>query len=70
MARHRRTPQAEPAAVRLVVAGPGLPMIASEVTRSGTTDPQRIAAASSGSGTAAAILRPLPETLAASIVIV
>src|SRR5437870_10696959 len=53
-ASERRTPKAEPAAVRLIVAGPGLPMIASDVTRSGPADPQRIAARS-GSGIAAAI---------------
>src|SRR5690349_17597038 len=35
----RRTPKAEPAAVRLIVAGPGLPMIASAVTISDPSAP-------------------------------
>src|SRR5919201_3104724 len=38
-------------------------MIAAEASMSGPTDPQRIVAVSSGSGTAAAILRPMRETL-------
>src|SRR5881296_436633 len=57
-ARERRTPWAEPAAVRLIVAGPGLPMIASDVTTSGPADPQWIVATRSGSGIAA----PIPWT--------
>ena len=42
--------------MRLIVAGPGLPMIASEMSRSGPTDPQRIAGNRSASSTAATIL--------------
>jgi AraC-like DNA-binding protein len=45
------------------VAGPGLPMIASDVTNSGPIDPQRIVAASSGADAAAAILARMRETL-------
>src|SRR6266700_5688116 len=54
--RERRTPWTEPAATRLIVAGPGLPMIASEMSTSGPTDPQRIAGNRSASSTAATIL--------------
>src|SRR5438093_12497891 len=46
-ATERRTPYAEPAAVRLIVAGPGLPMIASEVIMRGPADPHLMAAARS-----------------------
>jgi AraC-like DNA-binding protein len=45
------------------VAGPGLPMTASAVSRSGPTDPHWIVATSSGAGAAAAILRLMRETL-------
>src|SRR5690348_12896698 len=36
----RRNPNADPAAVRLIVAGPGLPMIAREVTTRAASGPQ------------------------------
>src|SRR5213080_596427 len=54
-ARERRTPWAEPATVRLIVAGQGLHLIASDVTTSGPADPQWIVATRSGSGIAAPI---------------
>jgi hypothetical protein len=38
--RERRTPWVEPAAVRLIVAGPGLLMIVSDVIKSGPIDSQ------------------------------
>src|SRR5690349_17580648 len=53
-ASERRTPKAAPVAVRLMVAGPGLPMIAADVTSNGPTEPHRIPARG-GSGTAVAI---------------
>src|SRR6202140_2188917 len=49
--------------MRLIVAGPGLPMIASKMSRSGPTDPQRIAGNRSATGTAATILGVMSETL-------
>src|SRR5437763_13229806 len=45
----RRTPYAEPAAARLTVAGPGLPIVAAPVTRSRAAAPHGTAATSSDS---------------------
>ena len=38
----RRTPKATPLPVRLMVAGPGLPMIASDVSTRAASDDQRM----------------------------
>src|SRR3974377_1205334 len=48
---YRRMPYAEPTATRLTVAGPGLPITASEISRSGTTAPHKNARADGNSGT-------------------
>src|SRR5947208_1291417 len=56
----RRSPCADPDATRLIVAGPGLPMIASDVSTSDPTDPKRTDAAS---GSPAGIPSSMPETL-------
>jgi hypothetical protein len=50
-----RAPKTEPTATRLTVAGPGLPVTASEMSRSGGIDLHRIAGNRSASGIAAVI---------------